>query len=113
MASSTSLTELEKGEAAHTAIKRNIVQLIKGVTVGDIPPTLYAGEFITDETWDLLQLDKTDGQKGRAIVSDLQKVVHTCPDVLDKICQILSREMATEDLAKAIHGKLIIDACII
>ncbi len=106
MASSTSLTEEEKGEAAHTAIKRNILQLIKGITVGDIPPTLYSKDFITQETWELLQCDKTDSEKGRKIVSDVQKLVHTCPDLLDTFCQILSREKATEDLAKAIHGML-------
>ncbi len=102
----SSLTEIQKGEAANTAIKRNIVTLIKGVTVGSIPPTLYSQDFITDETWELLQCGEiTQSKKGTAIATDVQRIVRSCPDMLDTFCQILSTELVTEDTAKAIHGK--------
>ncbi len=102
----SSLTEIQKGEAANTAIRRNIVTLINGVTVGNIPPTLYSQEFITEETWELLQCGEIiESKKGTAIATDVQRVVRNCPDMLDVFCQILSGELVMKDTAKAIHGK--------
>ncbi len=107
MASSASLTEIEKGEAAHTAIKRNMVALITGVTQGSIPPTLYSQDLISEETWESLQCGEViDSKKGTAIAVDVQKRVRNYPDMLDTFCQILSAEFVTKDIAQAIHGKL-------
>lgn len=106
MASSTSITQIERGEAAFTAIKRNMPALISGVTQGNIPPTLYSKELISEETMELLLcVGIIDSKKGTAITRDVQKVVRSCPDLLDVFCQILSSEIVTEDLAKTIHGK--------
>lgn len=84
-----------------------MVQLIKGVTVGDVPPTLYSEGFLEEGTWEFLVLEVTDSQKANKIVRDVQKVVRTCPDMLEIFCQILSRETVTQDLAKAVHGRTI------
>ena len=105
MASSTDeLTEM--GEAAHTAIRKNIVQLSKGITVGDIPLTLYAEGFLKDPTWELLTIREIpDSQRAAKVVLDVQNVVSTRPDMLQLFCKILSHDKVSENLAKAIHGK--------
>ena len=103
----STLSIIEQGDAAHTAVKKNIVLLIKSVTVGIVPPTLYAKDFLDDDTWELLPVPEVSpSTKGDRIVRDIQKRVRANPNMLDTLCQILSCETGTEELAKQIHGTL-------
>lgn len=99
-----SLTDIEMGDAAHTAVKKNILKLTRGITVGDIPLLLYQEDFLNEETWQRLSNTVTDREKGDAMVRDVQKRVQVCPSMLKTLCQILSSEMATTEIAGMIHG---------
>ena len=101
-----SLTDIEQGDAAHTAIQKNMVRLIRGVTIGEIPASLYAENFIDYETFELMTKQVTDTEKGQEIAMDVLKRVRVSPDMLETFCKILSREKATEEVAKMIHSEL-------
>lgn len=98
--------DIDKGSCAFAAIKKNIVRMNRGVIIGQTPDELYAKELIDDNTWEVCLSPITDGEKGKKIAREVQKRVRLFPEMMDNLCEILKKERATEDLAKAIQGRL-------
>ncbi len=96
---------VDNGVCAFAAIKKHIVRLNKGIITGQIPEKLYSEELIGEEPWELYLNSATiDSDKGKKIARAVQKNVRLCPELMDKLCDILKSERATEDIANDLQG---------